>query len=187
MKRFNWKLIPVASLVMLFMMGCAATAHIEKDPSADFTAYRSFAWMERDSVDHRTELTERQIRYTVSRELEKLGFRESRNKPDLLVGYDLLVERGTRRQSDAVYSQPHFRPFYNPYTRRWGTIYFPSQYLGTESYQVPVTEGTITITLVEAKTDRTIWQGWATDVVNSRHLTDKEINTTVRTILKKLR
>ena len=65
------------------------------------------------------------------------------------------------------------------------TIYYPSQFMGYDRDRVPSREGTVTITMIDAKTEKTIWQGWTTDEVNSRNLTSKEIQTAVRSIFKK--
>ena len=48
-----------------------------------------------------------------------------------------------------------------------------------------VREGTVTISMIDAKTDKTVWQGWTTDEVRSRSLSTKEIDNSVRTIFKK--
>jgi hypothetical protein len=48
-----------------------------------------------------------------------------------------------------------------------------------------VREGTVTITMLDAKTDKTIWQGWTTDQVNSKNLTGKEIQNSVKSIFRK--
>jgi hypothetical protein len=39
--------------------------------------------------------------------------------------------------------------------------------------------------LIDTKTDKTIWQGWTTDEVNSRNLTSKEIQNGVKSIFRK--
>ncbi|HLO82538.1 MAG TPA: DUF4136 domain-containing protein [Chitinophagaceae bacterium] len=187
MKKLQLKMLVGLSLILLFGWGCASTAHIEKDPSTDITAYRTFTWMNKDSKDKQQDLLDRQLKAIVTDEMEKLGFRENKNKPDMLLEYDVLVERSARTQSESMYSQPAFRQFFNPYTRRWGTIYFPSQYMGTETYQVPVNESTLTLTMVDAKNDKTIWQGWTTNIVDGKHLTSKEIRSSVKAIVKKIR
>ncbi len=46
-------------------------------------------------------------------------------------------------------------------------------------------EGTITISMIDAKTNKTIWQGWTTEEVNSRNLTSKEIQASVKNIFRK--
>jgi hypothetical protein len=39
--------------------------------------------------------------------------------------------------------------------------------------------------MIDTKTDKTVWQGWTTDEVNSKNLTSKEIQNSVRSIFKK--
>lgn len=189
MKISNWRLLSFIAFAVLAAAGCASSAHIEKDPSVNFASYRTFTWMLKpDSLKAKSranDLLEKNMKMAVTRELEKVGLRENKTRPDVLMDYDVLVERAARNRSESVYSQPYYRPFFNPYTRRWGSIYYPSQYLGQENYSEPVNEGTITITMIDANTERTIWQGWTTDVVNSRYITAKEIETSVKQILKK--
>ncbi len=187
MNYLKWKILTSLSVIVLFMWGCTSTAKIEKDPSADFTSYRSFAWINKEKKDRQSDLLERQLQSAVASEMQKLGFRENRNKPDILLDYDIQMERSSRSQSDPVYSQSQFRQVFNPSTRRWGTVYFPSQYMGTETYQVPVNERTITITMIDARNDKTIWQGWSTNSADSKNLTSKEINSSVKAIIKKLK
>jgi hypothetical protein len=57
--------------------------------------------------------------------------------------------------------------------------------MGYDDYAVPVREGTVTISMTDAKSDRVVWQGWTTDEVNSRNLTSKEINNAVKSIFRK--
>jgi hypothetical protein len=48
-----------------------------------------------------------------------------------------------------------------------------------------IREGTITVTMIDAKNDKTVWQGWTTAEVNNRNLTNKEIQKAVANIFKK--
>ncbi|HNU89418.1 MAG TPA: hypothetical protein PKJ94_14060 [Ferruginibacter sp.] len=45
-KSFNWVSAVAVSAVLLFS-GCAGNAHIEKDKSADFSKYRTYAWVDK--------------------------------------------------------------------------------------------------------------------------------------------
>ena len=98
---------------------------------------------------------------------------------------ELLIERSEKEQRDPVYSQPYTRYYYNPRTGRYNSFYYPSQFEGYNSYSTTVKEGTITVTLIDTKTDKTVWQGWSTDELNYAQITDKEINKNVRSIFKK--
>src|SRR6188474_370363 len=187
MQKINIKSAIVAVLGIVFLAGCASSAHIEKDETVNFGKYNSFAWLhgENGKLENQSDLIESKIRGAVSKEFEKIGWRESKNKPDVILDYDVLVERSSQQQNNPVYSQPYSRLVYNPYTRRYASIYYPSQFLGYDREQKPVREGTVTITMIDSKTDKTVWQGWTTDEVNSRNLTSKEIQSLVKSIFKK--
>ena len=189
MKR-NLKLWGVYSIVVFLLASCGTTAHIEKDDAADFSKYKSFTWVDKDGEgrkDHNknNDLTEDRIRDAVNKELEKTGWREVKNRPDVLLSYDVLVERGTKTNTNPVYSRPYSRLVYNPYTRRYTTLYYPSQLEGYERDERPIKEGTVTISMIDTKTDKTVWQGWTTDEVNSKNLTTKEIQNSVKSIFRK--
>lgn len=180
------------SVVLAFVLAsCGSTAHIEKDDNADFSHYKTFAWIDKDGAgkqdrNRSNDITEQKVRQAVNRELEKsAGWREVKNHPDVLLNYDVLVERSVKEQNDAVYSQPFTRLVYNPYRRRYATIYYPSQFLGYDQGQRSVREGTITITMIDTRSDKTVWQGWATDELNNRNMTAKEIQNTVKAIFRK--
>lgn len=186
----SWQWV-ITGLFALLLAGCGSTAHFEKDDTVDFRDFRTFAWIDRDGEGNKdrnraNDLAEQKIREAVNAELKKsAGWREVRHRPDLLLSYDVLVERSTKEISSPVYSRPWTRVIYNPYTRRYMTITYPSQFMGYERDERPIREGTVTITMIDARTDKTIWQGWTTEEVNSRNLTTKEIQYAVRSIFKK--
>lgn len=179
------------SLAFVFLLAsCGTTAHIEKDDNTDFTKYKTFAWVEKEGHDKKdkknNDLTEQKVRDAVSKELEKTaGWRESKSNPDVLLTYDVLVERSVKQQSEPVYSNPFARTFYNPYSRRFYRVYYPSRFMGYDNYDVNTREGTVTISMIDANTEKTVWQGWATDEVGSRNMTSKEIQSSVRAIFRK--
>jgi hypothetical protein len=65
-------------------------------------------------------------------------------------------------------------------------MYYPSQFQGYQVYDTPVKEGTVTITMVDAKTDKSIFQGWTTERLTNRNITDTEIKRSVRSIFKQV-
>ncbi len=178
----------VASGILLW--SCGGVAHIEKDDTVSFSNYKSFAWVDAktdqsDSSKRNLSLTEQNIRKAVNSELAKQGWKEVKNRPDVLLSNDVLVEKAVKEDNNPVYSRSSTRYLYNPYARRWVPIYYPSQFLGYDNDRYEVRQGTITVTMVDAKTSKTIWQGWTTDEVNSRNLTGKEIQNSVKTIFRK--
>ncbi|OSZ80610.1 hypothetical protein CAP36_04990 [Chitinophagaceae bacterium IBVUCB2] len=185
--KMNLKLWSGISAFVFLLASCGSTAHIEKDDNTDFSRYKTFAWVDKDENGKRgSDLTEQKMRDAVNKELEKTsGWREVKNRPDVLLSYDVLVERSVRQDNNPVYSNPTTRVFYNPRTRRYVSVYYPSQFLGYDRDQREVKEGTVTISMIDAKTDKTVWQGWTTDEVRNRNLTSKEIQTSVKSIFRK--
>ncbi|MEO6329965.1 MAG: DUF4136 domain-containing protein [Ginsengibacter sp.] len=183
----NLKRFSVFAFAIVFLTSCANTAHIEKDPSINLGDYKTFSWTDNDktSKNYKNDIAEANIQKAVNEQLQKNGFTEVKRNPDVLLTYDLLVEKSVKEQNDAVYSRPFSRLYYNPYTRRYGTIYYPSRFVGYDNHSTPVKEGTVTISIIDPKTDKTIWQGWATDEINSSHITGKEIQKNVKTIFRK--
>ncbi|MDB5197040.1 MAG: hypothetical protein JWP88_1411 [Flaviaesturariibacter sp.] len=185
------RFLSVLALSGLLLAGCSSMAHVEKDETVNFNNYKTYAWAEKRSDDTTgnsvkvSDLTERNIRQAVNAEMAKTGWHESKRNPDVLLAYDVLVEKSIKEQANPVYSQPTTRYFYNAYSRRYVPVYYPSQFLGYDREQQAIREGTITISLIDAKTDKTVWQGWTTDEVNSRNLSNKEIQAGVKSIFRK--
>ena len=187
MRIIKYKILSIFAIAFVFLAGCNTTAHIEKDKDTDLSKYRTYTWLDKDSAktSHINDMAEQSIRSSVNQELEKNGLREVKQNPDLLLTYDLLVERNVRNQNNAVYSQPYTRTYYNPYSGRYRTLYFPSQLLGYDTYQTPVKEGTVTISMIDPKTDKTVWQGWSTNELNSNRITTRDVQKNVKSIFKK--
>ncbi|RYF88297.1 MAG: DUF4136 domain-containing protein [Chitinophagaceae bacterium] len=180
-----------AGLVAFFsitLMSCASTAHIEKDDSIDFGKYKTFSWIAPPASDsiRTSSIAENKIKSIVNEELQKnAGWKMVNNNPDLLLSYDVLVERSTVEQSNPVYSRPYTRTFYNPRAGRYFNVYYPSRFIGYDNYGVQVQEGTVTISMIDTKTDKTVWQGWTTEQIDSRKIKTSEVESAVKTIFKK--
>jgi hypothetical protein len=187
MKTLNLKWFLGVAVAALMVIGCSAPVHVEKDNSVDFSRYKSYAWVDRDEnrTNRSNQLMEQKFKSAVSEALDKQGWRMDTRRPDVLISYDVLVERSTKQQSEPVYSRPFTRSYYNPYTRRYYNVYYPSEFMGYDNYETPIREGTVTITVTDANTDKVVWQGWTTDEVNSKNLTSKEINSAVKSIFRK--
>ena len=182
------KILGSTAMAAFILASCSSTAHIEKDKYTDLSKYRTFSWLDNDHKGRGSkanDLVEQNVREAVNKELEEEGWREVRNNPDVFLSYDILVERTTKSQNSPVYSQPYSRVYYNPLSKRWGRIYYPSQFLGYDNESYAVKEGTVTISMIDSRTDKTIWQGWTTEEVNSNNMTKKEIRNSVKSIFKK--
>jgi len=189
LRSFTW-VAASAFAAVAFFTGCASNAHIEKDKSADFSKYRTYAWLDQPAAketkkSRKNDLTETNIRNAVNKQLYKNGWKEVRSNPDVMVSYDLLVEKNQKQQQDPVYSDSYVRRYYNRYTGRVNTIYYPSQFMGYDSYSTTVKEGTVTITMIDNRTDKTVFQGWATNELVTSNISGREIDQSVKSIFKK--
>lgn len=188
MKQF--KAIAIIIFFLFLFQSCSNPVHVQKDDTANLSDYHTYMWVttkrnETDDSKRATDYADISIHNSVNAELNRAGWREVESDPDLLISYDVLVERTVKQQSEPVYSQGFTRMYYNPYRRRWGTIYYPSQFLGYDVYNEPVKEGTITITMIDAKTDKNVWQGWTTEQLGNSRLTSDEIAQSVKNIFRK--
>ena len=192
MKRIHVCIGCVLLSAVMMLSACGVQSYVEKDPNVNLNSYRTYAWLndkesKRKDGKAYKDFQESYLIDIVSKELEKSGWQKARStgSADVLIDYDIMVENELREQSQSVYSRPQIRYFYNPYTRRINSVYYPSQYLGEDSYTVPYKSGTITINIVDTKDNKLIWQGWAeTDVTNKRIKQD-DMDKIVKSIFKK--
>lgn len=180
----------VAIIAATLMVGCANTAHIQKARNTDMGAYKTYSWIDPEKTkgakpNRRTDIALQNIHSAVNDELQKKGWKQVSNNPDVLVSSELLVEKDQEQQRDPVYSDSYVRSYFNPRTGRYSNFYYPSRFMGYNSYSTTVKKGTITIMIIDTKTDKTVWQGWSTDELNTAQITDREINKNVKSIFKK--
>ena len=189
------KMTTIKSLVVfagfgLLLSGCASTAFIEKDDSVNFNSYKTFSWLNENEDAagiKKNSLQEKNLKNSIQLALSKANWTEVKTNPDIILKHDVLVEKTVRENSNPVYSQSFTRRFFNPYTRRFSYIYYPSQFMGYNNNQYQTREGTLTITMIDAKTDKVVWQGWTTEEVNNKNLTSKEIEESVKNIFRKFK
>jgi hypothetical protein len=193
MKKTKWLLAIVLSVFILFLVtSCERQVYVQKDESFNSKEIRTYAWVtgtQKDSISPTTrpnDLTDRKIRNIIDKNLQANGWRETQGNPDVLLVYDVDIARENRNISDPVYSQPMTRWFYNPYLRRYTPVYYPSQFLGYDSRTESYREGTLTLTVMNADNEKTIWQGSTSSEVNGRRMSDKEIDENAKAIIKKL-
>jgi len=142
--------------VLAALAGCATQPQVRTlvDESVDFTAYRTYDFVERagtDTADYTSTLT-RHLRDAASRELEARGYLRS-DDPDLLVNFHLHTRQETR-----VTERPSTRLYYG-YHRSWYGIWgaYPLErdIVEREAY-------TLHLDLVDAEEQQLVWEGIAT-------------------------
>ena len=187
MKHSVIKSVPIVAAMALSFASCNVASHTEKAAGIDFSVYKTFAWAnsgdmkKADRADN--DIIDNNIKNSVSQELVKKGWSETDNNPDVLLDYTVAVKRGTKRESDPVYAYPYTSYLYG--RRGLYSIWYPNSLMGYHSYNVPFKEGELTINMVDAKTNKLIWQGWAKGEINGGNVTTKAAIAEVKSIFKK--
>lgn len=184
------KMIAIAVFAGLVLASCSNTAHIEKAKNTDLHNYKTYSWLEAETkagpkLNRRNEIIQQNIHTAVNEQLQKKGWTQVSDNPDVLVSTDMATSVKHQRVNDPVYSQPTTRTYYNPYSRRYSTFYYPSQFVGYDSYSTSVKEGRVTVTLIDSRTDKAVWQGWSSREIDDGHMSDKDVNKNVKSIFKK--
>ena len=175
------------SVAVAALGGCASiTVRSDYDHTASFTGLSTYTWMESSAS---TEMAgplakpflERRIRATIQDELERRGFqRDTSGTPDFLVSYSIDSQSQAEISSYGVgYGYGSYRGSYF-YDGSFGYAYnrygfgfgYPWGYGYGTRFGVPAgyvreyIESTLVIDVVDARTGRHLWRGWATARLN---------------------
>lgn len=155
-------------VLLVFMLaiasGCATTPVVtaDYDPSANFSAYRTFAFFEHPDTDtgNYQSLMTQTLKSAVQREMEARGYRYAPVDPDLLINFNTqMVQRTRINQTPSMYyGYPGWRGYYGS----WGGW-------GYDTWVVQYEEGTLRIHLVDARLRQMVWEGAATERISNRH------------------
>jgi hypothetical protein len=185
--------LSVVLIAGLVLVSCSVTSHVEIASGVDFSKYKSFGWVNgngekiEDTTDN--DLVDNNIKNAISRQLKNQGWKQTSQNPDVLLDYNVMVEKNVKHISEPLYNYPYSYPYTHYYYNRWhhriGYIYYPYDLARFHSYNIPFNQGTLTINMFNAKTNQLIWQGWATGDVSNKFVTTQEATTDVTSIFKK--
>ncbi len=177
----------VVVMAAVVFSSCNVTSHTEKAAGVSFSDYKTFAWASAGILKKGSradnDIIDNNIKNSISRELIKKGWVETDNSPDVLLGYTIAVRRGHTRENDPVYSYPFTQYIYR--RRDIYSIWYPSMLMGYRTYTVPFKEGELSVNMIDAKTNKLIWQGWAKGDINNHTITTKDVTAQVKSIFKK--
>ena len=173
--------IGIASL--LAACSTIKTVH-DSDPSADFTRYRTWAWISDENligpkagevqVSYVSPIDEQRIRRAVEAEMSAKGYRKAdQAEADLIVSFTVGSEEKTR-----VYSTPTGGGYYDDFG-------YGGWYGGSQVRTVQYTEGTLSVQFYERESKNAVWVGWASKRVSKSDDSEKVINEAVEKILEK--
>jgi hypothetical protein len=141
---------------VLVLSGCATRPEIrlDKDPSIDIGAYKSFGFFDPVATDKSryTTLLSGRLKQATRDELERRNYVYSESSPDLKVNFHLNV----MDRQDVRVSPASFGPFGG--YRLW------SSDIDTVNYK----HGTLSIDVVDTKQNQLVWQGIAEGRINKK-------------------
>jgi hypothetical protein len=168
--------VAVLVLSALTTIGCAAlSVNSYVEPRIDLRSYHTFNWAVPDSfstgdprLDNNRFFDER-VRIQVERGLASRGFEKTTDAPDLLVHYHASVsQRIDTSDIDREYQHCEARD------------------CAPDVYDA----GTLLIDIVEPRTNRLIWRGWAEEsiqgLIDNQEWLEKRIDDAVARILSRL-
>ncbi len=158
--------------------------------------YKTFAWLpegkSKASKVYDNDVATDRIVEATSKALNDRGLQLDNRNPDLLIKYTADVTTQTKEYSEPVYYNSPSRLVPRVAYSRGRAFYYYSYtnpypvYVGSELRQMKVKEGSVMIDLIERKSGKVIWRGWAEGEVNNPEKTINDIPKVVENIFKKL-
>jgi FlaG/FlaF family flagellin (archaellin) len=162
------------SLFLIVFMACSTLrVNYDFDKQADFSAYKNYAFSEGTHNLPVDQLNRDRIIKAVENEMAAKGFTKSEN-PDVLVDLHLKAEQKVDATATTTGS---------PWGYRYGGGFSTTQ-INYNEY----TEGTLFINMVDASTERIVWQGIGTRTIEEQASAKKReynINETIKQIFSK--
>lgn len=149
----------------LALSGCASgpKVQVDMDRSADFSQYKSFAFVSPLGTDRNgyQTLVSSQLKASAQRELEARGLRYDPAAPQLLVNFNVSMSEKLRATPNAGFGIGYGAGYYG----YRGGLYAPWPYYRDINSLSPYTEGTLNIDLVDAARKQMVWEGVVTGTV----------------------
>lgn len=181
------RLLVLAATLLVASCSNIKTVH-DRDPSADFGTYRTWAWVSDDSlirpkageakVTYVSPIDEQRIRRAVETELARRGYKQApREQADLIV----IFAVGSEDKMKIVSTPTMGGGYYDPY---YGDFGYGGWYGGSDVRSVQYTEGTLSLQFFDRRTKQAVWVGWGSKKVSKSDDPDELIRDAVAAILK---
>jgi hypothetical protein len=169
-----------AACAAVLLAGCQISPqiHSQASPEADFGSYRTYGFMPKPSTDPNgyTTMTTKSIKRAVTREMQSRGYTLADN-PDLIVNFSVASKDKVEGQSNPEFGLGYGR---GRFGWGWGVG-------GTYDDIRTVTEGSLTIDVVDRARNELVWSGTAVGEVTRKELDNPSptIDNAVTEILKR--
>jgi hypothetical protein len=158
--------------------------------------YKSFAWLpegkSKASKIYDNDVATDKIVEATSKALTNRGLELDNKNPDLLIKYTAAVNVTTKEYNEPVYYNSPARLVPRVGYSRGRAFYYYAYvnsfpvYVGSEMRQMKVKEGSVMIDLIDRKSGKLIWRGWAEGEINNPEKAINDIPKIVDNIFKKL-
>jgi len=190
------QVLSLLSIAVLFSACSSYNYYSVSNKQLDKTKYKTFAWIpeaqsKSTSVYNNDVATDRIVE-AATQELKNREFTLDNSNPDLLIRYTAVVNREVKDYNEPVYynAPPRLLPRVGYYRGR--AVYYYSYvnplpvYVGERERRLRIKEGSIMIDIIDRKTSKVIWRGWAEGEVNNPEAAINDIPEVVQNIFKKL-
>lgn len=154
----------LAAVALAGLSACASGPDVRSlsDPTANFTQYQTFGFVEPLGTDSRgyQSIVSQQLKVATQREMEARGFRYSAESPQLLVNFSASLNDKLR-----VTTMPE--PVYGGYYGYRRGFYQPWPMYQDRTTVSEYQEGTLTIDVIDAARKQLVWEGTVTKKITS--------------------
>ena len=201
MKKIIWI---TTSILIVILISCSTTYNAvssDYDRSADFTKYKTFAWLP-DKADttntrYNNEIIRNNIRNYFGQCMSDRGYNADLENPDLLMQVVIInakKERVISSYPSSYYYSPYYygSHYYSPY--RFGYYYnsYPSYGYGYSRFpgysttqKLEYVNGAITLNLIDRKANKLVWSGTAEGDIYDPSQISSDLHPAVHRILDK--
>ena len=172
-----------AGIIALVFAGCASTpnTYSKGAPGVDFTQYSTFGFFDSLSTDRGDyeSMETNFLKVAVAQQLDRRGFSYTDSSPDLLINF--YIHTREKITSRSVPMAATYYAFRDPFYDTWG-----GYGVGYETRIEQHTQGTLHIDVVDAQTEKLVWEGTIVGRVTDRVLRNLEqsIDSAVVAIMK---
>jgi Domain of unknown function (DUF4136) len=149
----------LALLLFFILLGygfvAAQDVNYNYDQSIDFSKYKTYKWAAIEGKMYPNEITDKNIRSAAEAELAKKGLTKTESAPDLLVAYQVAIDKETQIDT-------------------WGSGYW-GWYGGgmTSAKTSTINVGTLVLDMYEPAGQKLVWRGTATKTLNAKSSPEK--------------
>ena len=190
-------------LIILLLSSCASTSiSSDYNRSLDFNSYKTFAWLPKthdpkNDGPFDNQIVETNIKNLGSGELKSRGYKVDTNEPDLLIDFYVDVANKVDHVTTPVYGYAYnyngnFRGAYNNNMYSYRNSYYNNNsyintvpvVVGYNNQDIPYEEGTLTILIIDRKTNTLVWKGWSVGTVTDESSFEYELPSDMRRLFK---